>query len=95
MTQKFTPAQKKLIRDNVSADKISFCKDSTQLEIRSGFFYKHERTTETTAAKFLKQLQDLKLNVAVVNNYPETAEYFNTWPRSSYFQVTFELVETA
>lgn len=89
--KKFTKEQKKLIRDNLHADKISFVGEGTQLQLRQGFFYRLGGSTEQCESKWLDALTKLGIKVYPLRNYEATAEHFNPWPRDSYWQVTFML----
>jgi len=93
--KKFTSAQKKLIRENIAVSKIIFTGEGTQVQFRSGFFYRNGYSTSKLAERIGAELEKLGLQVYLVDNYEATGEHYNAWPRDSFWQVTFMLADAA
>jgi len=89
--KQFTPTMKKMIREHISANKISFVGNSTQVQFRVGFFYRMGGSTFKTMQHLSNQLQKLGFDVYALTDYDATSEHYNAWPKDSYSQVTFML----
>jgi hypothetical protein len=81
-----TAKDRKLVRDNVVADRVTFRKDGT-LYLRNDFFYTHGRSTAGEVAGWTKKLQALGFKVGCM----DSGEKWQAWPRDSYWHATFTL----
>lgn len=88
---KLTPEMKKFIKENVSADKIIFCKDNT-IKLRRTFFYTHGQTVGTQQGKWVDAFYKLGFELFVYKEWDRTFEKYARWPHDSYWQVTLEIV---
>lgn len=78
----FTAKEKKMIRENVVADKIIFKADGT-VKFKHGYFYRfyrHGRTPEKHAEIDIAAMKKIGFDMIV----HETRDEFRAWPANSY-----------
>jgi hypothetical protein len=81
-----TAAQRKMIRENVSEDKITFKKDGT-VEFKRGYFYHMGQTPDGVAARATASLAKIGLKAVTI----DTRDEFRAWPRDSWLVAVLKI----
>jgi len=77
----------KTVRDKVSSDRITCHKDGT-FTAKKFFFYTHGYDEDKFAERVTESLEKIGLKIYVL----ETAERWNNWPKDSWWEVKFKVI---
>jgi len=82
MVAKSVEVTNRLQQNGVFPDKLIRKKDGSY-EFRKGYFYRHGQTTEQFVAAILRVYPEAKI--------VDQGDFFNAWPKDSYFMVRFKI----
>ena len=75
---------KKIIKENVSADKIIFQRNGN-IKAKRFYFYTFGNTAEKFADKIRNSLRECGIEIEIVDK----SDNWNAWPKNSWFEVIF------
>ena len=83
-----TIKQRKNIRNSILGDNITRRSRDNSWLVKVFFFYRHGNSPEKVATQIMETLRKIGVKVEVLEKH----EYWNQWPKNSWFEVRFKVI---